>query len=164
MKRRSLVKWVSVPLTLIAALLLPVSASHAVTITFFADLSGPAESPTNASPGTGTATVIINDTAFTMDVTANFSGLIGNTSASHIHCCTALPGTGTAIVATQTPSFIGFPLGVTAGTFHNTFDMTLASSYNPAFITAHGNNTAQAFSDFFAGMIAGDSYYTPLTS
>ena len=45
-------------------------------------------------------------------------------------------------MATTTPSFVLFPLGVTSGTFDNTFDMTLASSYNPAFVLANGNSVA----------------------
>ena len=67
----------------------------------------------------------IDDAAFTMRVESTFSGLTGITTASHIHCCTAVASTGTAGVATQTPSFVGFPLGVTSGTFDSTFDMTL---------------------------------------
>ena len=69
------------------------------------------------SPGTGTATVTINDVTDSMHVTANFSGLLAPTIMAHIHCCTAVPLTGTAGVATTTPSFVGFPLGVTAGNF-----------------------------------------------
>jgi len=148
--------------TLLAALVLPISASHANTITFFASLNGPSESPTNNSPGTGTATVVIDDVLKTMDVSASFSGLLGNTTNAHIHCCTAIPGTGVAGVATQTPSFEGFPLGVTSGTFDHTFDMTLASSYNQtpgAFLDVRGNDTALAFSDLVAGMTAGTAYF-----
>lgn len=63
-----------------------------------------------------------------------FSGLLGNTTASHIHAATAVAGVGTAGVATQTPSFSGFPLGVKAGAMDTTFDMTLASSFNASYI------------------------------
>jgi hypothetical protein len=61
-------------------------------------------------------------------------------------------------VATQTPSFIGFPLGVTSGTFTNTFDMLLASSYRAGFITDHGGTPASAFDFLLAGMLAGEAY------
>ena len=129
--------------TLAAALLtcavaLPVAAHESV---YFADLSGPNEAPPNASPGTGWARVTIDFDLVTMHVEASFSGLLGTTTASHIHCCTAAPDSGTAGVATQTPSFAGFPLGVSAGTYDHTFDMTLAASYNAAFITANGGTT-----------------------
>jgi CHRD domain len=91
--------------------------------------------------------------------TANFSGLLAPTIMAHIHCCTAVPLTGTAGVATTTPSFVGFPLGVTAGTFDQTYDMTLFGSYNPAFITANGGTPGSAFDAFLAGMIGGQTYF-----
>jgi len=78
--------------------------SLAATYSYIGYLDGPSEFPPNASPGTGFANVIIDDVANTMRVIADFSGLIGTTTAAHIHCCTTTPGTGTANVATQTPS------------------------------------------------------------
>ena len=84
---------------------------------FFAELSGPAEFPPNASPGTGLAIVRYDPVLHTLRVEANFFGLTGTTTASHIHCCTAVPFAGTAGVATTTPTFAGFPLGVTAGAY-----------------------------------------------
>ena len=36
--------------------------------------------------------------------------------------------------------------------------MTLASSYNAAFITAHGNTVSSAFQDFLNGAHAGQAY------
>src|SRR5829696_6188857 len=85
-------------------------------------LSGPAESPINNSPGIGKATITITGTM--MRVQAEFSGLVGNTTASHIHAATAVPGVGTAGVATVLPTFTSFPLGVRAGTYDFTYDMT----------------------------------------
>jgi hypothetical protein len=93
-----------------------------------------------------------------MHVHVDFSGLLGTTTASHIHSATATPGTLTAGVATTTPTFAGFPLGVTSGTYDNTLDMTQASSYNPAFITANGGTTASAEVALLTGMEAGESY------
>ena len=90
---------------------LAASAAQATPISYSAHLSGPAESPPNASPGTGTALVTLDTAAHMLTVDVTFSGLLGTTTASHIHCCTAVPGTGTAGIATQTPSFTGFPLG-----------------------------------------------------
>ena len=78
------------------------------------------------------------------------------TTAAHIHCCISPPGnTG---VATTTPTFPGFPLGVTSGSYSRTFDMTAASSYNPAFVTAHGGTTAGAAAALLAGLQAGQAY------
>jgi hypothetical protein len=142
-----------------AVLCVLATQASAAIFTFDAILSGPAENPPNASLGTGFAQVIVDDNAFTMNVSATFSGLIGLTTASYIHCCTAAPGTGTAGVATTVPTFAGFPLGVTSGTYNNTLDMTLASSYNPAFVTLNGGTVAGAFNALLNGLEAGDAYF-----
>jgi len=93
-----------------------------------------------------------------MHVEVSFAGLAGPTTASHIHCCTTVPGTGTATVATTLPTFTDFPLGVMSGTYDHTFDMTDASSYNPAFVSAHGGTVATALSALLAGLDAGEAY------
>jgi CHRD domain len=49
----------------------------AATSTFTGSLSGPAESPANASPGTGTTTVIYDSTLHTLKIEVSFSGLTG---------------------------------------------------------------------------------------
>jgi hypothetical protein len=90
-----------------------------------------------------------------MRVEVTFSGLVAPTTASHIHCCTASPGTGVAGVATTLPTFTGFPLGVTSGNYDHTFDMSLASSYNPAFMTT---TPLAAFGVLQTGLNAGDAY------
>jgi hypothetical protein len=90
----------------------------------------------------------------TVDVT--FSGLTTPTTAAHIHCCVTPPGnTG---VATTVPTFTGFPLGVTSGTYTHAFDMTSAASYNPAFVTANGGTVAGAEAALLAGLEAGQAY------
>ncbi|MCW3098916.1 MAG: hypothetical protein JWL77_4534 [Chthonomonadaceae bacterium] len=125
---------------------------------FTASLSGPNESPPNASPGTGSAIVTLNPLANTMRVQVSFSGLLGTTTASHIHASTPTPFAGTAGVATTTPTFAGFPLGVTSGTYDQTLDMTLASSYNPAYVTANGGTPASAEAALFSAIASGQSY------
>jgi CHRD domain/PEP-CTERM motif len=128
-------------------------------ITYEVFMNGPSESPANASPGTGFAVIIIDSTANTLNIVSDtFSGLLGGTTASHIHCCTALPDAGTAGVATQTPSFSGFPLGVTSGSYSMIFDMTQASTWNPAFIAAEGGTAAGAEAALIAGAAAGEAY------
>lgn len=121
-------------------------------------LNGPSEAPANASPGTGVGTVTFDLDLVTMRVQTTFSGLTGNVTASHIHAATALPGTGTAGVATQTPSFTGFPSGVNAGTYDHTFDMTLASSYNASFITANGGTVSGALNALLFAADGGKAY------
>src|SRR6266404_6997744 len=136
----------------VAALCALATQASAAILISDAALSGPTESPPNASPGTGFAEVTVNDIADTMRVQVTFSGLVAATTASHIHCCTALPGTGTAGVATTVPTFTGFPLGVTSGTYDHTFDMSLASSYNPAFVTANGGTVVSAEAALLGGL------------
>jgi hypothetical protein len=148
----------------LATALLIGSAANASIITYDATLTGAAEVPPTGSPGTGFAIVTINTITQMMNVNVVFSGLLGPTTASHIHCCTMVPGAGTAGVATTTPSFTGFPLGVTSGSFNNTFDLTLASSYNPAFVTAEGGTVASAEVALLAGMAADETYLNIHTS
>jgi hypothetical protein len=123
---------------------------------FTATLDGPSQNPPVASPGTGNTIVTWNTATNKMTVDVSFSGLSTGTTASHIHCCVAPPGN--AGVATSVPTFPGFPLGVTAGTYSQTFDMTVAASYNPAFITANGGTPASAEAALLAGLRAGDAY------
>ena len=140
-----------------AALALSLPANAVLTV-YTAPLSGPAESPPNASPGIGFARVIVDTAALTMHVESSFAGLTGTTMAAHIHCCVTVPG-GAAGVATTTPSFVGFPLGVTSGTFDNTLSLTAASSFNPAFVTANGGTPASATAVLLAGLDAGTTYF-----
>jgi CHRD domain len=142
----------------IAAAFLFAHATYAGVITYDAILSGSGESPPVASPGTGNAIVTIDTIANTMEVNVSFSGLLTDDTASHIHCCTLAPDTGSAGVATVTPTFTGFPLGVTAGSYDHIFDLTLATSWNPAFVTANGGTTATAEAALLAGLVGQEAY------
>ena len=133
------------------------SAAHAVLIHFETSLSGANENPAIVTPGNGTASVDIDTVSLMMTVNATFADLLGLTTAAHIHCCQNPPTN--AQVATQVPTFTGFPLGVMSGSFQQMLDMSLASSYNPAFITDHGGTVPLAFADLLAGMLAGQSYF-----
>jgi hypothetical protein len=141
-----------------AAIVLCAGAAHADIFVYTTTLSGAAEAPPNASPGTGFATLTYDNVAHTMRLQATFSGLIGTTTAAHIHAATTLPGQGTAGVATQTPSFAGFPLGVTSGVYDNTYDLSLASSFNASFITNNGGTPASAEAALFASVANGTAY------
>jgi hypothetical protein len=141
-------------------LALPAAANQ---IVYRAALTGPSELPPNASTATGTAFVTVDFDLLTMHVQTSFSGLVGNTTASHIHCCTLVPGSANVGVATTLPTFTGFPLGVTSGNYDQIFDMSLAASYNPAFVTAQGSIGA-AFNALVAGMDTGNAYFNIHTS
>lgn len=125
---------------------------------FTALLSGPAESPPNASTGTGFADVIYDSIAQSLRVEVTFSGLSSPDTASHIHATTTAPFTGTAGVATTVPTFPGFPTGVTAGSYDQTLDLTSASSFNPAFVTANGGTVAGAEAALVAALFNGEAY------
>lgn len=140
------------------------SQVFAHTTVYTAVLSGPAESPPNNSPGTGFAIVTLDADLALMRVQAQFSGLTGNTTLAHIHGPTTTPGAGLASVATQQPSFTGFPLGVTSGTMDTTFDMTLASSYSSGFITNNGGTVGGAYAAFQTGLEQGRMYFNIHTS
>src|SRR3954447_9355502 len=123
-------RWIAFGLALIVAAAVQAPGAQAALITFATSLSGPNESPPNASPGIGTAIVTIDDVANTMRVQIGFTNLVGTTGTStstnsHIHCCTTNPFdiTQTAMVATQLPKFVGFPSGVTSGSYDHTFDL-----------------------------------------
>jgi len=137
----------------------PAAAHQSV---YAAPLLGSSEVPAAATTGTGSATVTIDFDLLTMRVQASFSDLLGTVTASHIHCCVA-PGSNVG-VASMTPSFAGFPTGVTSGNYDHTFDLSLASSYNAAFITANGGTVGSAFNALTAGLDAGKAYLNVHTS
>lgn len=141
-----------------ASLVLVAPPGSAAVQTYKASLTGSAEDPANSSPATGSAVVQIDDVAHTMHLDVVFSGLLGTTSASHIHCCTAAPLTGTAGVATTVPNFPGFPLGVNGGIYNATLDLQADGSYNPAFLSAHGGTPAGAEAALLGGLAMQEAY------
>lgn len=132
---------------------LPASAA---TIAFFTTL-GP---EVVGATGSGSARVVFDDVALTMAVEAEFEGLSGTTTVAHIHCCTEMPGAGTIGVATYPGTFPGFPAGVSAGSYSDTFDMSVDTSYTAGFITTFGGGTVPgAFAALIAGLDAGRGYF-----
>jgi len=101
--------------------------------------SGPAESPPNGSPGSSVATFTLDGDIMTADVP--FRDLLGSTTMAHIHCCTTAAFTGVAPIAIP---FTDFPLGVTSGSYSQSFDLTDATIYDPAFLAAFGGTPASA--------------------
>jgi hypothetical protein len=162
--KRSGISLGSCVLALAAAVTVPPPAAHAAPMTFVGNLSAANEvqTPPVVSPGTGLATIVLDPTAQTLQVNATFSGLTSNTVAAHIHCCAAI-GTN-AGVATTLPAFLGFPLGVTSGTYSSqVFDLTQPLIYNPAFVTAQGG-LANAEAALIAGIIGELTYFNIHTS
>lgn len=148
-------------LALVVSLSALCGVARADPLIFTATMSGANERPQpNNSPGTGFAVVTIDGNLMTVDVT--FSNLVTTTSlgapsgttAAHIHCCNPVSSPATTV-----PSFPGFPVGVTSGSYFQTFDLNAASTYNPAFITANGGTVAGAQAAFLAGLQAGQAYF-----
>lgn len=142
---------------LLSLLLVPF-ASHAQV--YVGTLTGAAESPPNNSPATGSTIITFSQAGNSLSLNTTFSGFTGNTTVAHIHCCTTTPFTGTAGVASQSPTFNGFPVGVTSGTHVQTYDLTFASSFNGAFITSSGTpgTPATATAALAAGLASGRAY------
>lgn len=140
---------------LVLLIALPCAAAPAI---FTGPLTGASESPPNASPGTGTATIRYHADTNMMDVWVEFEGLTMPVTMAHIHCCTTGPGVNAA-VASPTPSFPFFPSGVSSGTYQNSFDMGDPTSYSTAFLFAHGDSTAAALAALLGAMGNGRAYF-----
>src|SRR5262245_53164985 len=115
-------------------LFLETQPANASTINFTANLAGTNEVPPNASPGTGSAFLSLNDVTQTLFVSLVFSGLTAPDTAGHVHCCVPI-GTNAPVVLPFNPA--GFPTGVTSGSFSHTFVLAtdLTGITPAAFIT-----------------------------
>jgi hypothetical protein len=147
---------------LLVAFLVSALPLQAAPIVFTAALSGPNEEPPNVSPGTGFAIVTIDDLLDTMRVQVTFADLLAPVTVSHIHVINGPGDANTADtlgpVATTTPTFPGFPAGVTSGTFDATFNMLLASSYRAGWLADSGGTPELAEAELFEGLLEGRAY------
>jgi hypothetical protein len=101
-------------LTLVTLAFAPTAS--AALITFNVTLSGSLEVPSNLSPATGSAIVIVDDVLSTVSVNLTFSGLQSPLTAGHIHCCN-----GPLVNSPVVLPFAGLVTGVTSGTYVNVF-------------------------------------------
>ena len=142
----------------VSASLLLATSSQATLMTYTATLTAAAEgNPADHSTGTGFTTVTFDTLTDILHVGVTFSGLTGWTSAAHIHCCTPTPFAGNIGIATELPSFSNLPMNVTGGSFTEDYNLTLASSFNPAFVTANGT-TAGAEAQLVSHLWNGTAY------
>ena len=142
---------------LVCVAVLTAVPAKAEPVLFSAVLLGSNENPANNSPGMGFALIGYDAAAHQLSVLAGFTDLVAGVTAAHIHCCTDAPAN--VGVATTTPTFPDFPSGVTSGFYNRVFDLTLASSFNPAFVTANGGTPALAEAVLAAGLSAGRAYF-----
>lgn len=139
----------------VAAVALTVSAAQGALILYSATLDGPSESPPNGSPGSGLATFTFDTVTHVMSVHVDFGGLISPVTAAHIHGDTVLPLAGTAGVAI---GMVGFPTGVSGGSYDHDFFMLSAASYSSGYLTSHGGTAATAEDGLLAAMGSGKAY------
>jgi hypothetical protein len=67
------------------ALALGAAPASAITWSLAAILDGAQETPPNASPATGTATLTFDDVSNVLNWTITYSGLLGGTNNAHFH-------------------------------------------------------------------------------
>ena len=111
-----------------------------------------------AGTGSGSAVITFDNTTHVLNYAGDFSGLSGTSTQAHFHCCTAVPLTGTSGIAVDSPSLLGFPIGVTLGTFDASLDLDDPANFNAAFLTAAGNSTDVAISRVIGGFTDHTSY------
>ncbi|MBK9334744.1 MAG: CHRD domain-containing protein [Ignavibacteria bacterium] len=138
------------------ALILFTGVSNATLYNINVPMSGTQEVPPNISPGTGTLTGTYNDVTNTLVFTVTFSGLTGNTTASHFHGPAAV-----GVNAGVRIGLTGFPTGVTSGTYSNTFVLTAANETELLGDIWYLNIHSSAFP---GGEIRGQVYANPVTN
>ena len=147
--------------SLVLLAFLTVAGASAAPV-YYSAVLGNFENPPTGSPGTGFVLVSLDTILHQLTIEVTFSGLTGNTTAAHIHCCVVAPGNASVVVQPGTLS--GFPLGVTSGVYSILLDTTQASTYTAAFVTANGGTTAGAEAALAAGLSAGQSYFNVHTT
>lgn len=107
-------------LTLVTLLIVALAGrSQAATFTFDNFLTGLQEVPPNASPAIGQITGTYNDVTNTFDFSLVFFGLLSPATAAHLHA-PAPPGMNAPVAI----GFVGFPAGVTSGSYANSYIFT----------------------------------------
>jgi len=138
-----------------ALCLLATSASAA---TYSGTFSGANENTPNASTASGFGTLRVID-ANTIFVNIDYAGLSSGVAAGHIHCCAAPTGnSGVAI------GFNNLALGSTTGSYTNTFDLSLASTFTDSFLSSSGGTAAMAAARLLTALDDGEVYFNLHTS
>lgn len=137
-----------VVVALLAALIAP---AHAAVLVWGGNLSSSQEIPANPSTATGFGTVRYDDSTNVLTIDLSWTGLTGDATRGHIHCCVTAPP-GNAGIALD---FWNAPAPRPAsGSFSATYDLDLLNPFTVAFTAANGGTTAGAFAAFQAAMDA----------
>jgi hypothetical protein len=138
--------------SLLAAGALLIGATSANAVTYSATFSGAAENPATGSTATASGTLRVIGTSIFVNIT--YSGLGSGLADGHIHCCAApTSNAGVAI------GFGGLPLGSTSGSIKRLIDLTQASSFRAAYITASGGTVDLARARLYSELDLGRVYY-----
>lgn len=128
-------------------------ATSASAATYSATFSGANENPPNESTATGFGTLRVID-ANTIFVDIDYTGLTAGVAAGHIHCCAAPTGnSGVAI------GFNNLALGSTSGSYTNTFDLSLASTFTAGFLSSSGGTATLAAARLLTALDGGQVYF-----
>jgi CHRD domain/PEP-CTERM motif len=142
--------------SLVAAAAVLSAAAAQADLTIFQGTFAP---EAQGATGTGTLYMEYDHHGSTLFINAIWSGLSGNTSNAHIHCCTTNPNTGTAGIALATGGILpGFPLGIKSGNYTELIDLALASNYSAGFVTASGGTAALAEERLIDNLTSGQAY------
>jgi hypothetical protein len=142
----------------VAALMLPAPAARAIPMPFGGILSAENEVPPVDSAGAGTAVVVLDPTAQTIQIIASYFGLTTPVTMAHIHCCAPLGMN--AGVATTVPAFAGFQLGMTQGTYLSPiFSLADPSFYNPVFVNMFPGGLPEAAAALITGIQNEQTYF-----
>lgn len=125
----------------LAAVIAAIAVSLTSASTASAQKSWYANLGPEAPEATGSGYAFFSLSGSLLSIEANWSGLSGTTTVAHIHCCTALPNTGTAGVAVTPGTLPGFPVGTQAGAYSITVDLADAATYTAAFLNNVGGGT-----------------------
>jgi hypothetical protein len=124
---------------LAAGLVALVLSSPALAATFI--FTAPLTPEVPGATGSGSAQVTFDTDAQTLAITTNWTGLSGQTTVAHIHCCVTAPGT--AGVAATPPTLPGFPTDVSSGTYSTVLDLSSVTTYSANFFTNFGGGTVE---------------------
>lgn len=144
------------------AMLAATSFSRAEIMTYQATLAP--EVP--GASGSGSVTVRYDSSLRQLSVSADWSGLSGPTTVTHIHCCTATAGAGTVGVAVTPGTLPNFPIGVQAGSYSSGWlDLTDLANFTASFVNNFSGGTAAgAEQALIAGFDDGLAYFNVHTS
>jgi hypothetical protein len=144
-------------LSTLALALAAAAASAQAHLTLF---TGTFAAEVTGATGTGSLLMEYDSDGRTLAINASWSGLSGITTTSHIHCCTAVPNTGTAGVALAEGGILpGFPLGVSSGSYVRVIDLSQTNQYGGGFLTASGGTAAGAEARLISNLTSGQAYF-----